>query len=1041
MRFLNSVSTLAIIAAGTFAAGAAQAQTAINLNALQGLVPVSVLGNTAAGKAVLSSNYATTFAIQNGTDNQPLLLSFAAQEEKALQDATLTTTNAYQLSDALGTSLSQAYKSLTTYTSTNDGLTVSSTNVSPAVANLIAYTYSISGSDSNAGKYFFANETTNGTTPVSNAAKNILTAAGGVTNVLGTAYPPEATPTPTQDPFGDSRPYQTEPSVKLYTGTDFFGVASGNSAYLNGPAQNLNSSPSFPSGHTTYGYTQSTLLAILVPQRFQQMITRGAEYGNDRIVLGAHYTLDVIAGRTLAYYDIAQMLAENPTYVGQTEGGVTINNYQNAVTAAQSSLDAALSTACGNTLAACAANDTGEFSNSAANKAFYESTQTYGLPVVYQATASKVENVATVAPEAGYLLETRFPYLSLAQADDVLTSTEGPGGGFLDNGSAFGLYSRLDLYSAADGYASFASNVAVTMNAAQGGYSAADSWNNNISGTGGFTLNGTGKLTFTGADTYTGLTAVNGGDLAIDGSLTSPITVNAGGMLSGTGTLKGAVTVNSGGTLAPGDDPGTLTTTAPVTLNAGSTSVFDIDGTGTGTGAGSYSRVVVNGATYTAGGTLEPLLRGITGSATNTYTPVLGTDFQIVSASGGVTGTYTALVQPTGLAAGTEFATVYGPDTITLAVTPADYGNLAAFGVALTPDEEAVALALDAGRTAGASSALYGPVYTASLAAEPGLFDQLSPAVYGDDLLAIRDGFDLQSNTIEAQLDSRRDGLAAAGAQSAAMANGSTIWVAGTGQFFNVTSNQAPGYNGSLGGVAAGVDTLVAPGARFGAAIEYLHQNVSAKNASTANGDTVQGTLYGSITQGIFFTDAQASVFGLEGSASRTETAFGAPASGSFSGYGGGGTLRAGALLNAGGIGLIPSAGITGLNLHENGTAESGGGTALVVNSNSLSSLQSLVAIRAEQTLALGTMVVIPSVSLGWAHEFMDNAVTTGAQFAATGAAFSVDTPAVGRDAAVVSARADLAAAGGFKVFVGYNGAFSKHDSSNGVTGGVQYSF
>jgi hypothetical protein len=28
--------------------------------------------------------------------------------------------------------------------------------------------------------------------------------------------------------------------------------------------------------------------------------------------------------------------------------------------------------------------------------------------------------------------------------------TEGPGGGFLDNGSAFGIYSRLDLYKAAE---------------------------------------------------------------------------------------------------------------------------------------------------------------------------------------------------------------------------------------------------------------------------------------------------------------------------------------------------------------------------------------------------------------------------------------------------------------------------------------------------------------------------------------------------------------------------------------------------------------
>ena len=35
------------------------------------------------------------------------------------------------------------------------------------------------------------------------------------------------------------------------------------------------------------------------------------------------------------------------------------------------------------------------------------------------------------------------------EANRILTETEGPGGGFLDDGSAFGVYSRLNLYAAA----------------------------------------------------------------------------------------------------------------------------------------------------------------------------------------------------------------------------------------------------------------------------------------------------------------------------------------------------------------------------------------------------------------------------------------------------------------------------------------------------------------------------------------------------------------------------------------------------------------
>jgi hypothetical protein len=39
--------------------------------------------------------------------------------------------------------------------------------------------------------------------------------------------------------------------------------------------------------------------------------------------------------------------------------------------------------------------------------------------------------------------------LTLEQADQILTETEGPGGGFLDNGTPFGVYSRLNLFAAA----------------------------------------------------------------------------------------------------------------------------------------------------------------------------------------------------------------------------------------------------------------------------------------------------------------------------------------------------------------------------------------------------------------------------------------------------------------------------------------------------------------------------------------------------------------------------------------------------------------
>jgi hypothetical protein len=160
--------------------------------------------------------------------------------------------------------------------------------------------------------------------------------------------------------------------------------------------------------------------------------------------------MDVLGGRTLALYDLAHLLANDPHYVGQPKTrSPIIADYQKALTSARADLTGILQSGCGGTVPACAAMDTSRFSNQAADKAVYDSTQTYGLPVVYPAIAAKTEDVGTIAPEAGYLLMSAFPTLSLQAADAILTQTEGPGGGFLDNGSAFGLYSRLNLYAAA----------------------------------------------------------------------------------------------------------------------------------------------------------------------------------------------------------------------------------------------------------------------------------------------------------------------------------------------------------------------------------------------------------------------------------------------------------------------------------------------------------------------------------------------------------------------------------------------------------------
>jgi autotransporter-associated beta strand protein len=88
---------------------------------------------------------------------------------------------------------------------------------------------------------------------------------------------------------------------------------------------------------------------------------------------------------------------------------------------------------------------------------------------------------------------------------------------------------------------------------------------------------GGGTQILGGNMTYTGVTSINEGTLAVTGSLlnTGTVLVNNGGSLSGSGSV-GAVTLASGSVLRPGDSPGILTAASSI-WQAGSTYSWEID--------------------------------------------------------------------------------------------------------------------------------------------------------------------------------------------------------------------------------------------------------------------------------------------------------------------------------------------------------------------------------------------------------------------------------------------------------------------------------
>jgi autotransporter-associated beta strand protein len=326
----------------------------------------------------------------------------------------------------------------------------------------------------------------------------------------------------------------------------------------------------FTSGHTAEAVRDSLAMAYAVPERFQEMVSRGLELGESRILAGMHSPLDVISGRILGTASAAANLADAANAAKKSA----------AVAQAHSALMAATNTTAA-TFAAyaqsgTAAND--RFADYAANKANYTRRSTFGFaPIATTTTAASVPKGAEV------LLETRQPYLTDAQRRVVLKTTAlASGYPVMDDAEGWG---RLNLFAAADGYGAFSGNVTIVMDASKGGFNAVDRWRNDIGGSGKLVKQGTGTLKLAGANSWTGGTELAAGTLQGD-------SVGA----FGTGDVY-----NSGGTLVA-NAPAALKLAGKYTQLSGSTTLeLDLGGAA----AGSAGSLTVTGTATIAGGTLR----------------------------------------------------------------------------------------------------------------------------------------------------------------------------------------------------------------------------------------------------------------------------------------------------------------------------------------------------------------------------------------------------------------------------------------------------
>jgi autotransporter-associated beta strand protein len=365
----------------------------------------------------------------------------------------------------------------------------------------------------------------------------------------------------------------------------------------------------YTSGHAAEGTRNAVAMAYVLPERYEELVGRGLELGESRVLAGMHSPLDVISGRVQAQ----AVAAANLNAAGAATRAA-------AVAQAHATLMKLTGTTAATfpayAVSGTPAND--RFADYATSKANYLRRLTYGLPQIGATGAP-----AVVPKGAEVLLETRLPYLSDAQRRVVLKTTAIPSGyPVLDDPEGWG---RLNLFAAAEGYALFTGNVIVNMDAAQGGFSAVDRWRNDIAGTGKLVKQGSGTLRLAGANTWTGGTQIDGGALEA---------------LSATAFGNGDVYVAAGGTLVS-NAAGALAVAGRYTQLAGATLELRL-------GAAQQGRVNVNGVATIAGGTLRIKFQdGYKPAVGDTLTVIVATSlkgkFDTITVDGfSVTPTYTA---------------------------------------------------------------------------------------------------------------------------------------------------------------------------------------------------------------------------------------------------------------------------------------------------------------------------------------------------------------------------------------------------------------
>ncbi len=575
-----------------------------------------------------------------------------------------------------------------------------------------------------------------------------------------------------------------------------------------------------------------------------------------------------------------------------------------------------------------------------------------------------------------------------------------------------------------------------------------------ISGTGNVIQNGTGTTILSGRNTYSGGTIIELGTLLVNNP-----------QALGTGNV-----VVNGGVL--GADPQPINVLANYTQNAGGTLQLNI----AGRAAGQFDVLNVTG---NAGlnGTLRLLNQG--------YQPQNGDKLKLVTTGGTVTGRFATVQNPFTLASGfNTIALVYARQSVTLeflklnptppppsppgppiVVSITDFASFA-----FTPNQRAAAHLLDATQLDPRAANLVSFFNQEPFADYQSDFDKISP----QGLTAFYEITFSNANIQRLNLDDRLDDIhhGSNGFSSNMKVNGGTVslesggadgksfknvvepvlqhtrenrwgvWVTGFGDFVSVDADSnAQGYNFTTGGVTLGIDFRITDQLAIGIMGDYSHTWTSINPAGHMDVNSGRGGVYATwYNHGLYFNGA---IYGGYNSYDSGRSGLAGLATGSTQGAEWSTYISGGYDFHFGALTVGPIAALQYTSVGIDGFSEQGSLAPLDIHSDSAQSLRSDVGFRVFYQWQVGKVLVTPSLTAGWEHEYKYSALPITAGFAGIpGPSATFFGPNEGHDSAIISAGVSVQLSPSIVTYLNYDGQLGRENyDSNAVTGGVRISF